>query len=171
MEPTTNPETSEPSSLHARILLLAAHQPAKIFFGVGAAGIAVLFFAFRLQRMLGNTPYNSQSSLERGVRMMAGMFSTMVPYFLFYALIYWLLHRFDRPTSPRLNVVHILLTVAGYGGILLYSGWQSMSGHKFYTTMLEDNPSDILFAILFFLIWIVFIVNVVAALLKKRIDW
>lgn len=153
------------------MLLLATHQPAKIFFWVAAAGIAVLFFAFRLQRMLGNTPYSSQSSLERGVRMMAGIFSTMAPHFLFYALIYWLLHRFDRPTSPRLNVLHILLTAAGYGGILLYSGWQTWSGKKFYTTMLEDNPSDILFAILFFLIWIVFIVNVVAALLKKRIDW
>jgi hypothetical protein len=103
--------------------------------------------------------------------MMLGIFATMAPHFLFYALIYWLLHRFDRSTSPRLNVLHILLTAAGYGGILLYSGWQQMSGQKFYSTMLEDNPSDILFAILFLLIWIVFIVNVVAALLKKRIDW
>jgi len=164
-------DTDENRPPHTGIRALAAHQPAKIFFWIAAAGVAVLLLGLRLERLFGNTPYGSQSSLERTIRLLAGMFVTMAPYFLFYALIYWALHRFNRPTSPRLNVLHVGLTVLGYGSMLLHLGWMQLSGKKQTAYLLEDSPSDILFAILFLLAAVVFIVNVAAALLKKRIDW
>lgn len=169
MEPPTNPETSEqPSGPLARIHTLAAHQPAKVFFWIGASGIALMLFAYRLQRIFGNTPFSHQGHLERSIRMMMGMFVAVAPHFLFYALIYWLLYHFKRPTSPRLNVLHLQLTAAGYGGMILYYGLVKLSDKKTtYTTALD--ASDIVFAILSLLIMAVFVVNVVTALRRKTI--
>ncbi|MBK9335536.1 MAG: hypothetical protein IPM98_02665 [Lewinellaceae bacterium] len=126
----------------------------------------------RLERRIGGTPFSDQSNLERAIRMAAGMFVMMAPYFLVFALIYWLLYRFNRPASPRLNLLHFALSTIGLGSFLLYAGYSELTQTTFFLAGSNDNDwvTGLLMGI-YTLGQLVFLVNIGAALMKKRIDW
>jgi hypothetical protein len=83
------------------------HNPAKAFFVVGAGLSVLLFWAWRMDRRLsqGRT-MAEQSDLEQIVRSLLGNLSLIAPSFLLFALIYWLLYYFKKPTQPLLNFWH-----------------------------------------------------------------
>ncbi len=111
------------------------HNPAKAFFVVGAGLSVILFWAWRMDRRLGQGgSLADQSDLEQNIRLLLGNLTMMAPNFLIFGLIYWLMYYFKKPTQPTLNFWHfttkliiavvswyVILTTMDVSGSVTYS--------------------------------------------------
>lgn len=56
---------------------------------------------------------NSQGDVEQFFRFIFGSMILHLPKLLFFALIYWLMHHFNKPTQSKLNLWHIGIVLLG----------------------------------------------------------
>ena len=91
-----------------------------VFFGI--IGIII----WKYDKMVGYSSGN-QTELEQFWRFIFGTMIMFIPFFLVYALIYWLMYKFNKPTNPTLNFWHFgLLFLSSVYFFLLILMFQSL---------------------------------------------
>ena len=130
-----------------------------VFFGI--IGIII----WKYDKMVGYSSGN-QTELEQFWRFIFGTMIMFIPFFLVYALIYWLMYKFNKPTNPTLNFWHfglLFLSIAislFYGYILLFT-----NSYKFKQ---ERSIMEYLLLMISYSIPVIFIINIILSLLKHR---
>jgi hypothetical protein len=71
---------------------------------IGATG----FMMQRYDKHFGQ-PFDKQGDFEQFFRLLIGSLILYVPILLILALVYWLMHKYKRPTLPKFNQYHIYL--------------------------------------------------------------
>ena len=140
-------------------------KPHRAFLSIVGFILIISGIMWRYDRMT-NHSYSQQSDLEQSLRLIAGLLLVAVPWLLIYALAYWLLHKFQRPTHPKLNVCHFFLWIGSFVVEVIYSA-QYLSSKG---TFIRSSFMEVLLQILSFSLLVIFIVNVVLSLKKGKVE-
>lgn len=110
--------------------------------------------------------FSDQGEIEQLFRFIFGSMILQLPQLLFFALIYWLMYRFNKPTQPKLNALHIGLQMLGII-IGLVIGYENLFGND-YSYRDRYRPMNILSMIISFSYLVIFITNIVISFKKAR---
>jgi hypothetical protein len=143
------------------------HNPAKAFFVVGATLLVILFWAWRMDRRLGQgRTMADQSDMEQNIRLLLGSLTMMVPNFLLFALIYWLMYYFKKPTHPLLNFWHFTTKlIISVVSLYVIVTTMDVTGSVSYS---EPNMKMEILGWLSFIPILIFWVNIGVTFLKKK---
>lgn len=110
----------------------------------------------------------TQGTVEQFFRLMIGSLIVFVPMLLLYALIYWLMYRFKRPTRPILNFYHLVLLVVFFVIQLFYSS--KMLIFDSGSSPLRGSNISYILRISSFAAPALFLYNVVVSLVKPNLE-
>jgi len=142
------------------------NKPHKFLFRIslffGGIGLAI----WQYDRIVGYS-FADQGNAEQFFRLIFGSMIVMIPIFLFYALIYWLMYRFKRPTRPHLNAWHIYTLIFS---IILSLGFVSQRWfNNDYNINLEKSITDYIMTAISLAVPAIFLYNIIFSLVKPEI--
>lgn len=106
---------------------------------------------------------NRQGDVEQFFRFIFGSMLLHIPKLLLFALIYWLMHHFNKPTQTKLNLWHIAIVLLG---ILLSIGSGLISWFDNSSIGYRPSPMRFVSLGLGLISLIIFITNIVLSFKK-----
>lgn len=129
---------------------------------IGSIGLAI----WRFDKKSGYSSSNT-GDFENFLRLTIGILITTIPFLLVFALVYWLMYKFNRPTRPTLNFWHLTTLFAYFLGSIAVGYFILNDNKPIYD--FEDDWSTYLISAISIASLLIFIVNIVLSLVKPVI--